>query len=327
MSEKITNLHSEIGKVISGYSDVLQKVTIAIFADGHVLMESVPGLAKTTMIAAYQAAIGNSKKARIQMTPDLKPTDILGNRIFNLKSGEFELVHGPLYGCNMLLVDEINRGTPKTQSALLEAMQERKLSLAGNEYPLSDFFLVLATMNPIEQEGTYPLPEAQLDRFCFKVTLPYVSRKDELAILQNTAVHGRNPQSLITPAVTTDEILAIRKEIQSSITVTPTALEYIVDIVRATRPGDPLFPKSLANKVAVGASPRAQIWLRRTAQVRAYIQGRDHVIPEDVKYLAADVLRHRIILTQEAALESDFNADKAVSAVLANVPVIEKKSK
>lgn len=327
--EKIKLLLAELDKVIAGYRDVKIKVIHALLADGHVLLESVPGLAKTTLIAALQAAISNSTKARIQMTPDLKPGDIVGTRVFNMKTGEFEIAPGPVIGVNLLLADEINRATPKAQSALLEAMQERKATIAGKTFELENPFLVLATMNPIEQEGTYPLPEAQLDRFCFKLVLDYVSREDEIRILENTAVHGRDPQKLVVPAISTQDILALRKQILDGVTVSRSAHEYIVDLVRATRPGDRLFKlveAELKGRVLVGASPRAQIWMRRTAQVRAYLAGRTHVTPDDIKYAAPDVMRHRIILTQESQLDG-FTTDQVVRAVLNKVPVIEPRTK
>jgi MoxR-like ATPase len=328
--EKIKLLYAELDKVIAGYKDVKIKVIHALLADGHVLLESVPGLAKTTLIAALQAAIANSKKARIQMTMDLKPSDIVGGRIFNLKTGEFEIATGPVIGVNLLLADEINRATPKAQGALLEAMQERKVTIAGHTFSLEDPFLVLATMNPIEQEGTYPLPEAQLDRFCFKLILDYVSREDEIKILENTAVHGRDAQNLVTPVISAEEIVALRKQILANVKVSRSASEYIVDLVRATRPKDPLFKKlvakELTGKVRVGASPRAQIWIRRTAQVKAALSGRDFVTPDDVKYVAKDVMRHRILLTDEAAFDG-FTTDMVVDLVLSTVPVIEPKTK
>ncbi len=328
--EKIKLLYAELDKVIAGYKDVKIKMIHALLADGHVLLESVPGLAKTTLIAVLQAAIANSKRARIQMTMDLKPTDITGGRIFNPKTGEFEISTGPIIGVNLLLADEINRATPKAQGALLEAMQERRTTIAGQTFKLEDPFLVLATMNPIEQEGTYPLPEAQLDRFCFKLVLDYVSREDELKILENTAVHGRDPQSLITPVISTQEIIALRQHILTNVQVSRSASEYIVDIVRATRPRDPLFKKLVADKltgkVLIGASPRAQIWMRRTAQVKAYLSGRAFVTPEDIKYVAKDVLRHRILLTDEAAFDG-FTTDMVADIVLGTVPVIEPKTK
>ncbi len=323
-------LLAELDKVISGYKDIKLKIVYALLADGHVLLESVPGLAKTTLIAALQSAIGNSRKARIQMTPDLKPGDIIGTLVFNPTTGKFETRKGPIIGKNLVLVDEINRGTPKTQSALLEAMQERKVSLADEEYVMEDPFLVLATQNPIEQEGTYPLPEAQLDRFGFKLILDYVSREDELQILENTGVHGRGAQEVITPVITTEQVVELRKDILANVRVERTALEYIVDLVRTTRPSDANFKKYVGNelsgKIQVGASPRAQIWLRRFAQVRAFLQGRDHVLPEDVKFVAPDVLRHRIILNDMALLDG-YTTDQAIKVVLNAVPVVEPKTK
>ena len=330
INDIIKALKTELKKVISGYDDIQDAVIIALLADGHVLLESVPGLAKTTLIIALQAAISDSKRARIQMTPDLKPGDIVGTRIFNLKTGEFETVYGPVVGVNLLLADEINRATPKAQSALLEAMQERRVTVAGTAVTLEDPFLVLATMNPIEQEGTYPLPEAQLDRFCFKLRLDYVSRQDEVGILKNTSVHGRDAAGKIVPVISTGQIREIRKMIQEKVVVSDAALEYIVDIVRATRPGDSLFnkymKKDLDGKVQVGASPRAQIWIMRTAQVRAALANRSFVTPDDIKAVAPDVLRHRIILSQVAQLEG-YTTDTAVRAVLNNLRIIEPKTK
>jgi MoxR-like ATPase len=324
--ELFRKLRQELDKVISGYSDIKDKIIIALFADGHVLLESVPGLAKTTMISAFQAAIDGSVRSRVQMTPDKQPADILGNLVYNPKEGRFEINHGPLHGANLVLVDEINRGTPKTQSALLESMQERKLTMGTYTFNLPSLFLVLATMNPIEQEGTYPLPEAQLDRFCFKLSMGYVSRKEELEVLKNTTVHGREPQRLITPVVTVDQVLAARNEILNNVVVSQEALEYIVDLVRTSRPGDKHFPKSLHGQVQLGASPRAEIWLLRTSQVLAASKGRTYVVPEDIKELAPDVLRHRIILSPEATLDdSSFSIDAVIDEILKTVDIIRGK--
>jgi len=329
--EKIKLLLAELDKVVIGYRNEKLKIVFALLADGHVLLESVPGLAKTTLIAALQVAISNSTKNRIQMTPDLKPGDIVGTLVFNPKTGDFEIKTGPIIGINFLLADEINRATPKAQSALLEAMQERKVTIAGTSFTLKDPFLVLATMNPIEQEGTYPLPEAQLDRFAMKVTLDYVSREDEIKILQNTGVHGRNATDKVTPVISTDEIIALRQDILGNVAVSRSAAEYIVDLVRTTRRGDPNFkkylPAEIQAQVEMGASPRAEIWLQRLSQVKAYLSGRKFVTPEDVKWVARDVMRHRILLTQEALADKSLSTDAVIAHALDKVPVIEPKSK
>src|SRR5579875_3345588 len=336
--DKIKLLQKELSKVISGYEEEIEKLVIAMLAGpdgGHVLIESVPGLGKTTLLAALQAAIANSKLTRIQMTPDLKPTDIVGTEVYNPKKGVFEVKKGPIHGVNLLLADEINRATPKAQSALLEGMQERKVTLAGQTFYLEDPFLVLATENPIEQEGTYPLPEAQLDRFCFKLVLGYVSEDDEEKMLRNNTVHGRGAQKLITPVITTEEIVALRQEILTNVHVSDAIYKYIVSLVRATRPGDPRheavlkLPEGqyLDGKVLVGASPRAQIWIRHAAAVRAYLKGRAYVTPEDVKAVATDVLRHRIILSTEAQLShldggEAVTTDGVIKTILKCVPVV-----
>lgn len=333
--DKINALSAELDKVVIGYSHIKRQIILALLADGHVLLESMPGLAKTTLISTLQAAIEGARQNRIQMTPDLKPTDIIGVQIFNQKTGEFETQTGPMIGTNLLLADEVNRTTPKTLSAMLQAMQERYVTIGGVRYDLEDPFLVLATMNPVEQEGTFPLPEAMLDRFCFKLVMDYVSRNDEINVAKNTKVHGRDAQRVIEKALSTADILAMREKVLTIADqgAKDALVEYIVDLVRATRPTDPAFKnikdkdgETFSEKVAFGASPRCIIWTLRTAAALAFLDGRDHITPDDVKSVFRDVCRHRIILTQDAALDG-FTTDKFIQAVLAQVPVIERKSK
>lgn len=325
----------QVRSVIVGYPDVTEKFAYCIFGDGHILLKSVPGLAKTLMVRAFHASIGNATSARIQMTPNIMPADITGGEILNMESRKFEVRKGPAF-VNLLLADEINRATPKAQSALLEAMAERRVSLAGQTFNLPDPFVTCATMNPIEQEGTYPLPEAQLDRFMFQIDMGYVNEEAELAILHNANLRGRNPLAGIKPVVTTEQIVEIRDYIRNpeNVYVSPAAEQYICSLVRSTRPGDPRFlevtrkaqaqGKQVAESVLLGGSPRAMQCLVATASVRALHQGRDFVLPEDIKYVAPDVLRHRILLTQRAKMNRNFGGTEAVvNMVLKHVPVVE----
>lgn len=330
MVTKVKKLMGELDKNVFGYRHIKVRVIYAVLSDGHVLLEGVPGLAKTLLITTLQAALGESKVCRVQMTSDLLPSDIVGVMVYDFKNQNFYYKPGPIVGTNLVLLDEINRATPKTQGACLEAMQERQVTVEGNTRPMEPLFLVLATQNPIEQEGTNPLPEAQQDRFCFKLVVDYASREDELAILENQHVHGRDAKSKVEQALTVSDVLEMRKYIESKVRVEKAAKEYIVDLVRCTRPDDRLFKELVANdldgKIRVGASPRAQIWLYRTAKVRAFLSDRDHVLPEDVKAVAPDVLRHRIILTDEVIYDG-YTTDEAIKVVLNAVPLVEPKSK
>jgi MoxR-like ATPase len=330
MIAKVNKLLGELDKNIFGYRNVKLRVIFALLADGHVLLEGLPGLAKTLLISTLQSTLGESQWRRVQMTSDLQPSDIIGVMVYNPKTLEFEYRPGPIVGINLALIDEINRATPKNQGSLLEAMQERQVSVEGVTRKMEQLFLVLATQNPIEQEGTFPLPEAQQDRFCFKLIVDYASREDELAILDALHVHGRDAQAGIEQTITVSDVIAMRKHIIENVRVKPAAKEYIVDLVRCTRPEDPLFKKLVKNelqgKIKVGASPRAQIWLYKTAKVRAFLAGRDHVLPEDVKAVAKDILRHRIILTDEVIFDG-FTTDEAINIVLNAVPVVEPKTK
>lgn len=328
--QKVKALLGELDKVVIGYDDIKKKLLVALLSDGHIVLESMPGLAKTMMVNTLQTAIEGAKGARIQMTPDLKPTDVLGVEVYNQKSGEFDIRTGPMIGANLLLADEINRTTPKTLSAMLQAMQERYVDIGGSRYTLEDPFLVLATMNPVEQEGTFPLPEALLDRFMFKLIMSYVSRQDEVKMLANTGVHGRKAMDMVEKVITTDDIKAVQQDVQEIADgASEHVREYIVDLMRATRPSDKEFKRvfddngvDFSERIAFGASPRSAIWMQRGAAVVAWFGGRDYIIPDDVKAIARDTLRHRIIPTQEAVFAPDFSVDKFLSHVLKTVPIV-----
>jgi len=310
-AEKLTKVFDESHKVVIGQQDALQKILISIISDGHVLLESVPGLAKTLMVKTM-AQIFNVNHVRIQFTPDLLPADILGTKIYKNASGSFVTQKGPIFH-NFVLADEINRAPPKVQSALLEAMQERNVSIHGETFELKKPFLVLATQNPIENEGTYKLPEAQVDRFALKILLDYPSKQEELEIIEkNSSQQENNVKTIIRP----DEILEIQK-FNEKIYADKVITKYIVDIVNATRnPKD--YDLDLENMIEFGASPRASIWLMRTAKANALLNGRGFIIPEDVKAVAHEVLRHRIILTFEAEANG-IASDKVIDFVLEKI--------
>ncbi len=305
----IGRLTDEIGKVIVGQKYMVERLLIGLLADGHILIEGVPGLAKTLAAKSLAQTIQASFK-RIQFTPDLLPGDLTGTMIY--QNGKFETRKGPIFA-NLILADEINRAPAKVQSALLEAMQERQVTIGDNTFPLPSPFLVLATQNPIEQEGTYPLPEAQVDRFMLKLKISYPSREEELKIQERMA--AREIKAL-APVVTPEDILACR-EIIGQIYVDEKVKHYIVDIVMASRrPAD--YKIDAADLIAYGASPRATIYLNVAARAYAFLQGRAYVTPDDVKSIGPDVLRHRIILSYEAEaeeIESDAIVQKIFNAV------------
>jgi MoxR-like ATPase len=289
----------EINKVIVGQQHMVERLLIGLLSNGHILLEGVPGLAKTLAVNTLAKSI-NAKFSRIQFTPDLLPADLIGTMIFNQKTGEFNVRKGPIFA-NFVLADEINRAPAKVQSALLEAMQEKQVTIGEQTFPLPNPFLVLATQNPIEQEGTYPLPEAQLDRFMLKVVLTYPSKEEEMKIIAaNVSPEGlKKPQQVVT----TDDILKAR-ELVKYVYIDEKIEKYIVDIVFATR-----FPKDyklekFAPLIAYGASPRAGINLALAAKAYAFIKRRGYVIPEDVRAVCHDILRHRIGLTYEAEAEN-----------------------
>ena len=288
------NVKSEIGKAIVGQEQLIDHLMVALIAQGHVLMEGPPGTAKTFLAQCFARATGLDF-GRIQFTPDLLPGDILGSNLFNFQTSQFTLTRGAIF-TELLLADEINRTPPKTQAALLEAMQERRVTLDGETHVLPDRFMVIATQNPIESQGVYPLPEAQLDRFLFKLLAEYPSEEEEANIVARFGAQQGppRPESLGVEAVTTREALQQSIASVSAVTLAPENVEYVVRLVRATRGHADL---------ATGASPRAAVLLGNAARVRAALEGRDYVVPDDIKALATGVLRHRLILSAAAEIE------------------------
>jgi MoxR-like ATPase len=304
----------EVGRRIVGQTGMVERLLIGLLTGGHILLEGVPGLAKTMAVHTL-ADILKATFARIQFTPDLLPADIVGTMVFDPKSQLFHPKHGPVFA-NIVLADEINRAPAKVQSALLEAMQERQVSIGGSTYRLPEPFLVLATQNPIESEGTYPLPEAQLDRFLLKVRVDYPSRTEEREILQRMS-GGQEIEvdQLLDPAT----VLDLRRY-ALGVHIDPRLADYIVDLVRATREPGSIGLGSLTPLVAFGASPRASIALAQAARAHSVLHGRGYVTPQDIQSLAPDVLRHRIVLTFEAEAE-DVTSDTIVEQILAKVKV------
>jgi MoxR-like ATPase len=307
-------LREEIGTVIIGQRYLIDRLLIGILANGHVLLEGVPGLAKTLSVKTLAQAL-HAHFRRIQFTPDLLPADLIGTMIYNPREGIFTTKKGPIFA-NIILADEINRAPAKVQSALLEAMQERQVTIGDETHLLPEPFLVLATQNPIEQEGTYPLPEAQVDRFMLKLHVDYPSREEERQILDRMAfVNGRRE---VRPVVSTSDILAARTLVDE-IYVDDKIKDYIVSIVFATR--DPAAAKlDLAPLIEYGASPRATLYLTLAAKAHAFLQGRGYVTPQDVKSIGPDVLRHRVIITYEAEAE-EIDSDEIVKRIFDGVPV------
>jgi len=309
-----TAVLAEMNRVIVGQSALLERLLIGLLADGHVLLEGVPGLAKTLAVRTLAGTISCGFH-RIQFTPDLLPADLLGTRIYNQRSGEFAVEKGPVF-TNIVLADEINRAPAKVQSALLESMQEKQVSIGSETFPLPELFLVLATQNPIEHEGTYPLPEAQVDRFMFKLVVTYPERGQELEVLDRmTGESEPTARPVLTPA----DVLRIRRLV-GRVYVDQRVKEYVLDLVAATREPRRVGLEALAPLIEFGASPRGGIFLIRAAKALAYLDGRGYVTPDDIKNLALDVLRHRMILTYRADAEG-VGADTILGRVLASVPV------
>ncbi|MFC1606922.1 AAA family ATPase [Candidatus Latescibacterota bacterium] len=302
-SSQVRTLISEVGKVIVGQQNMVEKMLIGLFTGGHILLEGVPGLAKTLTVSTLAESI-RAGFQRIQFTPDLLPADLIGTLIYNQKTGEFIPKKGPVF-TNIVLADEINRAPAKVQSALLESMQEHQVTIGDTTYKLPDIFLVMATQNPIEQEGTYPLPEAQVDRFMFKVIVEYPTKDEEFQILERNAFI---PPSKIQPVIDLDQIRHIRQVI-NTIYVDEKVKRYILDIVFATRNPEDAGLDDIAGMIDFGASPRASINLATAAKAHAFIRGRGYVIPEDIKVVGPDVMRHRIILTYEAEAEEVSTED------------------
>jgi len=297
-SSVLRDLSREVGRAIVGQEYMVSRLLMAMLADGHVLIEGVPGLAKTMTVKTLSEAI-KASFARIQFTPDLLPADIVGTMIFNPKDGTFSTKRGPVFA-NVVLADEINRSPSKVQSALLEAMQEKQVTVGGETFPLPKPFLVLATQNPLEQEGTYPLPEAQVDRFMMKLMVNYPSKKEEKEILERMTT-GRKIQ--ISPVIDVEKILALRKLLHE-IYIDEKVKDYIVDLVFATRFPEDYNLKELKPLISCGGSPRASIMLTLVSKANAFMNGRGYVTPDDVKEIGMDVLRHRVLITYEAEAEN-----------------------
>ncbi|MBC8215205.1 MAG: MoxR family ATPase [Candidatus Marinimicrobia bacterium] len=300
----LNELRSEIKKVIVGQEELINKILISLLSNGHILLEGVPGLAKTLTIKTVAQLI-HTKFQRVQFTPDMLPADLLGTLIFNQKTGSFDTRKGPIFA-NVILADEINRAPSKVQSALLEAMQERQITIGEETFLLEPPFLVFATQNPIEQEGTYPLPEAQVDRFMFKLKVDYPSKEEEKTILKR-AVWTQSYED-VKPVIEPEIILHAQKTVHD-IYVDDKVEEYVLNLVFATRTPKEYGLADLDGLIEYGASPRASINLILAAKARAFLKGRGYVTPEDVRYIGADVLRHRIILTYEAEAEELTSED------------------
>ena len=314
-SALLQSLREEMQKVIVGQENLINRLLVALVANQHVLLEGVPGLAKTLTVTTLARAIQASFH-RLQFTPDLLPADLVGTLIYNPKEGEFTTRQGPVFA-NLILADEINRAPAKVQSALLEAMQERQVTIGEHTYPLPSPFLVLATQNPVEQEGTYPLPEAQVDRFLFKVVVDYPTPQEEILILRRHAPLQPPPQ--VNPVMTPQDILRIRN-VLDTIFMDPRVEEYIVSLVDATRHPRRHGLEGLEGLLRFGASPRASIFLAQAARGQALLNGRGYVTPQDVKGVAMDVLRHRILLTYEAEAQ-ECTPEAIVQRVLETIPV------
>ncbi|MDX1769593.1 AAA family ATPase [Arenibacter troitsensis] len=309
LQESVAQIKTELGSVIIGQQEMIELLIISILANGHSLIEGVPGVAKT-VTAKLLAKTLNVDFSRIQFTPDLMPSDILGTSIFNVKTSEFEFKKGPLFS-NIILIDEINRAPAKTQAALFEAMAERQITMDGLTYEMSPPFLVFATQNPIEQEGTYRLPEAQLDRFLFKIKVNYPSLEEEIAILESKHHQkNKNLESLITSVLSADQI-ASYQEVIKEIIIEDNLMKYIAGIVHNTRNNANLY---------LGASPRASIAIMDASKALAAINGRDFVTPDDIKKVATPILGHRVILTPEREMEG-FTPDKVIKQIMETIEI------
>lgn len=331
---KVLALRAQLDKVVSGYDEIKDMVIVCLLADGHVLLEAVPGTAKTTLVNTLRAAIKDGHSARIQMTPDLKPNDITGMEVFNPADQKWSTRLGPMVTANLLLADEINRTTPKTLAALLEAMQERQVTIGGVTHALPALFMMLATRNPLESEGVYPLPEAATDRFLMLLIMNYVSRFDEFRMLQNLSAHGRKAQANIEPVVTIDELRGMQQAVvELCASATSPLLEYIIDLTRATRPGvdaneiayfnavHGVDAEKLREQISFGASPRCEIATLHCAAALAFFKGDRYIQPSHVKAVFDKVARHRVILTDEA-LHDGVTTDVVIAKVLDRVKVV-----
>ena len=313
--QQFGDVKAEIAKVVVGQDALVHRLLIGLMTGGHVLVEGVPGLAKTLLIQTLARCL-NVSFSRIQFTPDMLPVDVMGTEIFNPKDASFSIKKGPVFG-NLILADEINRAPAKVQSALLEAMQEKQVTIGRETFKLEQPFLVMATQNPIEQEGTYPLPEAQLDRFMLKVLVGYPSKEDEMKVVERMA--GNTPLPEVRQMMTADALLDAKKAV-SAVTFNEKISAYVVDLVNATRDPKNAGISQLTPLIEMGASPRASISLIQAAKAHALLNGRTYLSPHDIKTIAPDVLRHRIALSYEAEAQGK-TADDVINTILENVLV------
>ncbi len=313
---KIAKATDEMHKVLVGQPKLINRLMVGLFTGGHILVEGVPGLAKSLAVNTL-AKVLDLHFQRIQFTPDLLPADLIGTVIFNRKTNEFETRKGPIFS-NLVLADEINRAPAKVQSALLEAMQEKQVTIGDRSFKLDRPFLVLATQNPVEQEGTYPLPEAQVDRFMMKVLIDYLSKEDELEVMRR--ISNLNFDYTVRPMLGKEDIDSIKTDI-NNVNISETLERYIIELIFATRSPLNYGLKEEAQYIQYGASPRATIYLNLAAKAQAYMSGRDYVLPEDIKEMAHDVLNHRIILNYEAEAD-DIKSSQIVDAILKKVAII-----
>lgn len=313
--EKIRQVISEVGKVVVGQEYMVHRLLVGLFTNGHILLEGVPGLAKTLTISTL-ARVLHLEFQRIQFTPDLLPADLVGTMIYNQKEGKFEVKKGPIFA-NIILADEINRSPAKVQSALLEAMQEKTVTIGETTFQLDPPFLVMATQNPVDQEGTYPLPEAQVDRFMMKVFVDYPSKEQELEVMRR--ISNMQFDFNVNTVLTKEDIFSIRKQV-NRVKISESLERYIIELVSATR--NPLEYKlnEHAQYIQFGASPRASINLNLSAKALAYMEGRDYVLPEDIKEVARDVMNHRILLNYEAEADN-ITTSNIIDALLLKVPI------
>jgi MoxR-like ATPase len=313
--EKIKQIFNEVGKVVVGQHHMLSRLLIGLFSNGHILLEGVPGIAKTLMVSTL-AKVLHLDFQRIQFTPDLLPADLVGTMIYNQKVGNFEVKKGPIFS-NIILADEINRSPAKVQSALLESMQEKQVTIGETTFTLDRPFLVLATQNPVDQEGTYPLPEAQIDRFMMKVHVDYPSKEEELEVMRRMS--NLSFDAKVETIITKDDVFKIREEV-NVVKVSESIEKYIIELVYATRNPKDYGLDDLQQYIQFGASPRATINMNLAAKVMAFFNDRDFVLPEDIKEIAPDILNHRIILNYEAEADGITTHD-VVDAILQKVPV------
>ncbi|MTI20113.1 MoxR family ATPase [Fulvivirga sp. RKSG066] len=313
--EKIKQVFSEVSKVVVGQQAMVNRLLIGLFTQSHILLEGVPGIAKTLTVSTL-AKVLHLDFQRIQFTPDLLPADLIGTMIYNQKLAQFEVKKGPIFA-NMILADEINRSPAKVQSALLESMQEKQVTIGENTFKLDRPFLVLATQNPVDQEGTYPLPEAQVDRFMMKVHVDYPTKDQELEVMRR--ISNMSFDYAVEPVLTKEDVFAIRDEINQT-SISESLEKYIIELVYATRDPKAYGLTEAAEYIQFGVSPRASINLNLAAKAVAYMEGRDYVLPEDIKEVASDVLNHRLILNYEAEADN-VNTKDIIATILNKVPI------